>query len=452
MLAGVAAAVVAAAAVAVVLGGSPPPATPPPDIDGQLRWVAKLVDASPRGSLAADASFTRELADRVGQAVSTFGLVFFSSNTGTPRRLSTRVLFADDIDNYRVVLLSLRNDEITDDRRRYALTYVLWLYGPRGATPEALTRTISVSATREAAYRLDPATPVVSALIGAADDPLWVVLAPPECDLATAPASNLTDWTPDTTGYLAHRLRADGPLYWRATCQGVVREIGPAPRPAITDRDVDRLMASAEGHPDRRWLGSQASQLAGTYGSELVNLGRVLWSGNVALSAHATLPAAPFALVQVGDGVAEVVDVPVDTTVTVLVAPRARGGWIGSVSTVVRTSPDEEWGIDDTTFAAPDNPHGLIAVRLDRWNGQVLVLARSPEVARVRIVDGDGRVLDEAPVDGSSGDHPPVMLAPDRNAPHDGLHVAALDVTGKTLTTVELADTRVSLDRVTVWS
>ena len=79
-----------------------------------------------------------ELADRVAEVTSANGLVSFYTGQAVLRQQSVRVLFAEDIDRYRVVLLSLRNDEIEEDRRRYALTYVLWVYGPRGATPEAL--------------------------------------------------------------------------------------------------------------------------------------------------------------------------------------------------------------------------------------------------------------------------------------------------------------------------
>jgi hypothetical protein len=444
-LAGLVAAVLAAAALAVVLGGSPPPATPPPDVDGQLRWVASLVDAPPRGALAADASFTRELADRITEKTSTIGLAFFASNIATAQQLKARVLFAEDIEEYRIVLLALRNDEIEEDRRRYALTYVLWLVGDRGATPETLAGVLSQGPNREPGYRLDIATPVVSTLIGPDHEPLWVVLGPPECELATAPATALTDWTSDATGYLVRRLRKEEPLYWRATCQGVVREEGAAPRPGITERDVAWLMATAEGQPDPERLGYQISLLVEHYGSELVDLGRVRWSGPVALSARATEPDGTVVRAS-ADGVVEDVDVPVETTVTVLVAPRARGGWIGSVSTVQRIA-DASWGIDDTTFGAPDNPHGLIAIRLDRWQGQVLVLARASQVATVQLVDDDdGQVLDE-----SSVDDRPVILSPGRGRPRDNLHVAALDATGSTLAAVELAATNVDQDHVTAW-
>jgi len=447
LLAGVAVAVVAAAAVAVVLGGSPPPATPPPDVDGQLRWVASLVDARPRGSLAADVAFTRELAERIAGVTSVNGLVGVPRNPATSGRLHATLLFAEDIDDYRVALLSLRNPEIEEDRRRYALTYVLWLYGPRGASVDALVQpVVLINSTDEAGYVLEAAAPVTSALIGAPEDPLWVLLAPPRCELATAPAADLTDWTPESGDYLVRRPAADGPLYWRATCQGVVREEAPVPRPALTERDVDRLMASAEGEPDRERLLYQASHLAGVYGSELLDLGRVLWSGDVALSPKARIPDMAFALVRHGDGGTEVVDVPIDTTITVLAAPRARGGWIGLASTLVRASPEETWGIDDTTFTTPANPHGLIAVQLERWHGQVLVLGRSPRVASVRLVDADGAVLDE-----STMDDRPVMLAPGRDTSPAGLHIAALDATGATVATVELAETNAGFDRISDW-
>jgi hypothetical protein len=446
-LAGLVAAVVLAAAAAVVLGGSPPPAVPPPDLDGHLRWVASLVDAPPRGALAADESFTRELTDRVEDIASANGLVTITSGRVGPRPMSATMLFAEDIEEYRVALLSLRDTEIEEDRRRYALAYVLWIFGPRGATPETLMRPVELAnPTDHAGYSLEAANPVTSTLIGDRQDPLWVLLAPPGCELATAPAAALTEWTPDPTGYLARRLRSEGPLYWRATCDGVVREEAPAPRPALTDRDVDGLVAGAQGRPERERLAYQASYLVQTYGSELVTLGRVLWSGPVTLSPRARWPDGPFAVVQVEDDVATVVDEPTDTTVTVLAGSRARGGWLGSISTVVRTGSDVAWGIDDTAFVAPAGPHGLIAVRLDRWQGQVLVLAPMSRVATVRLVGDDGQVLDESPVDGR-----PVVLTPGQGAPRDDLYVIAVDASGSALATVELADTNARPDRTTAW-
>lgn len=448
-LVGVATTVVVAAAVAVVLGGSPPPAVAPPEFEGQLRWVASLVDARPRGTLAGDASFTRELADRVEQAMPASGEALFANDGGRPRPLHAMVLFATDIDDYRVALLSLRNPELLEARARYALTYLLWLYGPRGATPEALAQTVTLGDQDDdvAGYRLDSAAPVTSMLVGDSRNPIWVLLAPPECEVATAPAADLTDWTPDATGYLVRRPRADGPQYWRATCEGAVREQGPVPRPALDERDLDRLMDTAVGRPDREQLYFQASHMTLLYGSEMLTPGRVIWSGDVALSPTAVELDTSFALVRVGDGVTETVDVPVETTVTVLTAPRARGGWLGSVATVVRAGPDRVWHIDDTTFAAPDNPHGLIAVHLDRWQRQVLVLVQSPEVTTVQLVDGDGSVLDESTVD-----ERPVMLAPDRSSrPRGGMYVAALDATGVTLTTTELADVNPQADHTSAW-
>jgi hypothetical protein len=444
-LGGIVVAVVAAAAVAVVLGGSPLPPAPPPDLDGRLRWVASLVDAPPRGALAADRAFVNDLADHVTQATSANRLVSFASEN--TRRLRATVLFAEDIDEYRVGLLSLRNTEIEDDQRRYALTYLLWVFGPRGASAETLAQPVLLAdPTDHHGYRLEPARPATSALIGSPQDPLWVLLAPPGCELATTSAVDLTRWTPETSGHLARRLRTDGPLYWRATCEGMVREEAPVPRPALDDGDLDWLMSSAEGQPDRERLRYQAAHLVGVYGSELVTVGRVLWSGPVALSPRASWPEAPFALVTVENGVATVVDTPIDTTITVLAGPRARGGWIGSIATVVRTRVDAAWGIDDTTFAAPTGSHGLIAIPLDRWNGQVVVLVRTPRAAAVRLIDDNGRVLDESAVDDR-----PVVLSPGRDTARGTLFVVAVDAAGELLATVTPADTNVGPDIIDAW-
>lgn len=438
----VAAAVLAAAAIAVVLGDSPPPPVQPPDFDGRLRWIARLIDAPARGAVAGDPSFTRALTERVEQAaLMRGGEPLVADPDGSPGQPSARVLFADDLDTYRVALLALRNDEIEDDRRRYALTYLLWLFGPRGAAPETLALAVDIANRNiDTGYRLDSVSPVASAMLGDPENPVWVLVGPPECELATSTSDDLAGWSTDSTGYLARFPRYERPLYWRATCEGVIREERPAPRPALSERELDWLMANAVGEPDREQLGYQVSSLVATYGSELLGPGEVVFAGNVARSAAAASPSEIFAFVPpAGEG-------PIDPTLTVVLSTRARGGLLGSVSTIIRTGPDETWHIEDTVFAAPANRYGLIGVRLQRWRGQVLVLAGPEAGTSVRILGRDGSVLDEAPLNGR-----PVILAPGPNGPLDDLRIESLDATGARVTIADLADTSVQPDHISAW-
>jgi hypothetical protein len=440
LVAGVTLLVAAAVLVAVRVGESPPPSH---TFSGQLKWIADLVDASPRGGVAADRDFSRALGDRVAELSRTSrSQVFGNPAVQSDGDRSARVLFAEDIDDQRIALLALQRPNIRDDQRRYALTDLLWLIAARGAPAEALAA--AVAATEPAPgteYRLDPVAPFVAGGFGEAGDPVWVALAPPECQVATAPAVDPDNWRPDPAGsYLVRRARA-GPEYWRVTCDGTVRVERPGPRAGVTDDELDQVLAAAVGDPDREQLGYQLSALYESYGASVLTPPRVLWSGAVALSPTASGASEIFTNFISEDGAS-------DATITVLSAPRARGGWIVSVWTTILNGPDSAFGIDGPAFTSavdPGAPDTLFAVRLPRWRMQVLTLAPAG-AATVRIRNLDGTLLDAATVTDI-----PVLLDPGPDDPTDALRVEALDATGSVLASTELAADDGGPETISAW-
>lgn len=440
---------VATLAAAYVSLSPSPQSAPRHDFSGELRWIASIVDANPRGALAGERAFTRDLAQRIEELAPASPAL-----DSTPVR--ARVLFAEDIDAHRIALVALQDPEISDDRRRYALTELLWLTGPRGATVPDLTGPLTEPFTgpaRGPGYEVVPPEPFVTAQLGDPRDPVWVALAPPQCQIDTAPPANITDWRPVEQGsYLVRRPRQDGPEYWRVTCDGVVREQRAAPRAGIDSRDLEQALATAVGQPDRDRLGYQLSMLYGAYGSEVLEPARVLWSGPVALSPAARDPAAAYAFVAV-DPTTGAVDTPdanaaTSVTVTIVVAPRAPRGWIGSIWATIRRGEDVVFDSPGPLFVTPTDPGAdgaLLALHVPQWHEQVLVLA--PEsAASVQLGGGDGSILDVALATSRA-----VVLAPGQYGPVGELRVVALDRIGEPVATTQLANTDVRPDAVRAW-
>jgi hypothetical protein len=438
--------------VALRLGGSPPPsvAPPPPNLPGQLHWITVLVDGPPRGNVAADASFVRDLTARMEELSRTSQSLAF----GGPEDRSTdgrraRVLFAEDIDDQRIALVALQRPSVPDSIRRYALTDLLWLTGPRSATVETLVGAVAhagpVSGTE---YRLQPVAPFAAMEFGDASDPLWIAIAPPPCQVATAPAADLAAWRDGPAGsYLLRRPRRDGPEYWRVTCDGVVREERAAPRPAVSQDDLDGVLATAVGDPDRAQVEIQLSVLTSAYGATLVTLPRVVFSGALAYSPIAFDAADIYYYYRQSD-LSRPPSAPIEATITVATAPRAGGGFISSTWMILQEGPDVLYALDSPTFFTevdPGAPDALVAVRIDRWQRQVMVLA--PEsAATVQLLSRDGLVLDRS----AAGDQP-IMLGPGSWGPMDDLRVKALDAAGSVIATTELAATDIPRDHTTAW-
>ncbi len=452
LVGGAALLVVAAVLVAVRLGGSPLPSVVPPsgDLPGRAEWIASLVDAPPRGAVAADASFARELAARVEELSRTsLSLAFGDPANRPPLGYRARVLFADDVDDRRIALLALQQTTIQDALRRYALTDVLWLAGPRGATVEGLTGAVSsASPALDSEYRVEPAAPFVTAAFGDPDNPTWVGVAPPQCQVAIAPAADLTAWRDEPAGsYLVWRPWEGGPEYWRVTCDGVVREERPAPRAAVSHADLDAVLATAAGEPDREQLGYQLSMLTSMYGSALMTLPHVVWSGGLTFSPIAYDAPGIFYYGDEED-LSRPADGPIEATMTVVTAPRARGGFVSSAWTILEAGPDTRYAIESPVFFSivdPGAPDALVAVRIDQWRRQVLVLTPAA-AATVRILSDQGAVLDHAPV----GDGP-VMLAPEERGTVQNLRIEALDSAGVTIAAASLARTDVGPELATAW-
>src|SRR5690606_1746742 len=124
VLTGVAATAVASGVVAVAPVGSPEP-TPIPthNFQGELRWEASIIDAPTRGSLATDEAFTADLANRIEQRSRDGDHPMFEDTNGRPMgEVEARVIFAEDIDDTRLVVLTLQRPSLTSAYQRYGVT------------------------------------------------------------------------------------------------------------------------------------------------------------------------------------------------------------------------------------------------------------------------------------------------------------------------------------------
>jgi hypothetical protein len=271
LVAGVVVVVIGAAATAVVLG-SPPPPTPPLttiDLDGRLGWVEKLVDAPPRGAVAGDGTFTRELTDRVTQLI----------RAGTDHRHLTAVdemphpdqdvklIYADDIDDRRIVLLALR---LPYESWTSAPAYpeplamrgrirIVWVSGPRGSSPGYLTAAFNQRPPLDLLVGSMLPSPLLVATVGAAQwlglgatgcDPgvpcTMVALTPPGCTIATAAHGDPSEFRDAPDGsYLVRTAATYRFERWRVTCDGVVREEGFASPMWRTDPPSDEAVDAA---------------------------------------------------------------------------------------------------------------------------------------------------------------------------------------------------------------
>ncbi len=427
-VAGVAALAAGAGGVLVVAGpgGSP---EPPPGVDlaGELRWVASLVEAAPRGLVAADGSFISDLAARIQKLSDTSGSPAFDGARGQPSdELAARVLFVDDVDDRRVALVALERAEVLDARRRYPLTRLLWLAGPRGGSPGVLAGAVESAAPADGTdYRVTQVEPFAHVGFEGGTGPIRVALAPPECEVAATPATDHTEWRPEPTGsYLVRTAAQYVPEYWRVTCVGATRVQMPAPRVVTADGDDGALPGPVPIGPqlvrERPDVGAQSLQatLYEQFGFELLEPARVLWSGPIAQPPAADAQGAT-----------------ATATVTVVAAPAARGGWIAGLDFAVEVGPGQFTGVWPTPIlsAAIDlgAPDGVLAFRVPGFSRLVLVLP--PAAATwVRLLDRDGRVVAESAVT-----DPALLLYADVTI--DLAQIQALDGTREPIVTTDLA-------------
>lgn len=432
VLTSVMATALAGGVVAVAPAGSPEPnPTPPHEFRGELRWEARIIDAPVRGSLAADEAFLADLEHRIERRSRDEGdhPMFEDTNGRLMGEVDARVVFAEDIDDTRLVALTLQRVSITSPYQRYGLTRLLWLTGPRGAAAEDLARPgPAPGGSRQ--FRTIDVAPFAYMQVGRVS----VGLAPPECEVSTAPSEDLTSWRVEPTRSWIVRTAADyRPEYWRVTCDGVVREEWPVWRPAITRAEVTAALTDAPGQPRHDQVAGVMAEMTGQYRSELITLPRVLWAGIVSHDeAYDSVTALSSPILPHYD--------PYHPEVTLLAAPAARGGWIGHLSIDVDPRPESTAPVgtstDFTTAEDLGAPGTVLGLKVRGWSRMVFVLA--PEgAARVQLVAPDGTVIDDAVVTQRAL----LLSLPAEAAMQAGIRVDAFDSAGAVIATAELGTT-----------
>jgi hypothetical protein len=358
-VAGAAAVVALAAGAVAVLERPAPPAPQPSDRERRPveRWRERLFDSRPRGALAADQAFRSALDDATG----------------------ARVLFADDVDHWRVALV--------------AGPEPYWLVADRGVPPEVLAAAEPV--------RPEPGSPLPVWTASAPGASAAVAVAPEGCAIEAADWPAVDRWSPVPTGSYVTRTLGEPARWWRAVCDGRVREVtypaGFPPGTAIVGDDdaYDAAVAQALGTPDREQVRGAVVAAVDAWGYGVAAAPKVVWGG----------------VLDPGDPAA------------VVTAPAVHGGvWLGLVSVRGEVAPF-------TTFTEPGDPGVVLAVRLRPDGDRHLVLA-PPGAVTARVVAG-GREVARVPFrDGAA-----VVTAPVT----DDLKVEALDGIGAAVASGGLA-------------
>ena len=432
VLTGVAATAVAGGVVAVAPVGSPEPTpTSTPTFQGELRWAASIIDAPARGSLAADEAFTADLANRIEQRSRDGEHPMFEDLNGRPMgEVEARVVFAEDIDDTRLVVLTLQRPSLTSAYQRYGVTRLLWLTGPRGASADELARADTAPGGR-GEYQTTEVSPFAYLEVSRPSR-IRLGLAPPQCEVSTAPSEDLATWRVEPTrSWILRTVAEFRPEYLRVTCDGVVREEWPVARPEITRADVTAALADAPGEPRRDQVEGALRHMTAQYRSELLTLPRVLWAGTVAHNEEYESIATSAGPLHYD---------PYHPEVTLLAAPAARGGWIGFLDIDIDPRPGSlmNAGVSPffTTADDPGAPGAMLGLRVRGWNPMVFVLA--PEgAARVRLVAPDGTVLDEGAVTQRALF---LSLPPETSAAVD-IRVEAFDAAGAVIASAEVGST-----------
>ncbi len=489
-------AVLVAGAVLVAVDRDDPRVAPAPAPAGFLGWVDALVAAPPRGTLAADASFTRDVVGRVTVIVRTgaFHADLVAVDGQLHREQEVHLLFAEDVRDRRVVVLALRlpvgREAASGPPGR---TRVLWLAGPRGASANALASVLTARPVPGVLSGSGDAEPLLVAAVGhAGTGVIYVGLTPPGCTLSTAPITEPDEFRP-VGSWLVRTPGTSRPEFWRATCDGVVRAERPAPNVTgqflteLPDEVVDAALAglscedSRDGvhallphpatrdelhallphpatrdelhallpHPATRNEFHALLPHPATRNElhallphpatrdELVR-GQVQYTLAELLTNFALLGEPRILWCGLPDGMAAA-PVPTGSTVRVMlaVAPTVRPPWAGAISTFVNTPGGASYG-SGSTFrlgADPTGPTSTLAVHLPGVDAatQVLVLARPP-AATVRLLPSDGGVGEPvALVDGAAA------LSVRPGTVVDGLRVEAIDETGAPVAAVTVA-------------
>jgi hypothetical protein len=418
----------------VPVGGS---SGPPQPLDGWRQWSMTIVDGPPRGGLIAQNDFivalTRLLSDEVRAGTNDPALNGFHGDPPSDRRV--RILFAEDIEQRRVVLVALTAH--TGDP--FEGTVLVWIDAPRGAAPAHLAQAVAATdRPADTSFSTSDAQPFLMTSLDiapAAGVDAHVGLAPPGCSITTAASPALTDWRPEPTGsYIIRTAETARAEWWRVTCDGVIRYVTPAPpatdpssrdRVEVTDEDVERALASAPGSADPGLTRGALSVLAYHGGYALTARPSVVWGGRVT-----------------GLGTSGV-------GMVVAVAPMIGEKWIGVVSTEpVLVDPDRpQLGVGSfTTADNPLDPSTLLAIPLQPEPHTALLVIAPRGTDTVRVIDAGGTLAEAAVTE--RGTLVPIPAGADIAS----VQVEAMDTDGARIATTPLVGTGLQTAEQVSWS
>ncbi|RQW94412.1 hypothetical protein [Micromonospora inaquosa] len=402
----------------------PPPANSNESIAPVLAWSDKLLQSPPRGAVARDTGYVRQLSDVLLDAQRRGDF----PNLTVPVN-AVKVLFVDDVNDQRIALAAFVRDR--PDPATGWPSAALWLVAEKGASAEKLASTGSVRGTSEG---LEPYESL------AVDDPsgpgkaIHVAIAPAGCAFLASPVlnGNAFQWASEPTGsYLIRTPQTQRPEWWRVDCGKVTRKITPgpgslAPKP-ITDAQLATAMSRVRGNVKAQRARELVYQWAQSAGYRLTALPSVVWGGHVTGVPTGGSPSAD------GPSVA-------DGQVTVLAAPAVDGSWVGEV-TIEPDQPRSDGvistGTSFTVTTDPTDPASVLAVPIDGdavgGEGQQFLLVVTPSAATTVRALLDGREVARAPASGSGA----VLTVP---RPTAGLVVQALDASGRTLASAQVSD------------
>ncbi|GLH96715.1 hypothetical protein [Phytohabitans aurantiacus] len=318
-------------------------------------WSERLYESPPRGGLAGDKMYLQALASAVAQ----------QQPAGKYREV--RVLFLDDIGPYRIALVALARTAPTPNFWTHASR---WLVADRGATVDKL----AADATR-VGDALEPYVEMELSKGDAGAPVVQIALAAGDCDFESAPWPAVKDWQPEATGsYLARAPQDAKPEWWRVTCDGVMREEGPAPGwlapEGITEAEYATALSGIRGVRDPVSARDEVMSANGHWGYEVTGLPKVIWQGRIS-------GAGEDANGQMYDG-----------TGTMAAAPAVGGGWRGELSIRYDAIDPVSNGVGSSvsfgTRTDPGDPSSVVVVRLHDTATLVVTPANANGVEVVR--------------------------------------------------------------------
>lgn len=345
-----------------------------------VAWTWRLADSPPRGAVAADTGYTTALADQVleRQRRGEIGAV------GTPFT-EARTLFVDDVGPYRIGLVALVRADPQPNFWPHAAT---WLVASKGASPERLA-----AGSRGMGDALEPYMGFHGGGPGASDEEVFVGLGPAGCEFRAATWPEERDWKPEPTGsYLVRTEGTKGREWWRLTCDGVVRQMEPAPGSLLdqplTATQLAELASTARHGPEPAGWRDAISSLAFDLGYAAADLPQAIWAGRIS-------------------GTTPGVNGSFDGNAFVVAAKAAGGRWVGEVQiTYDQVDPatgSTGRGVRFASTTDPTDPSTVLAIQLSDREPAPDVLVIAPEGAdRVVATRGGREVGRAAVVDGAA--------------------------------------------------